>query len=529
MTKKTQLVIGIITLLMAMMMGVFTVAAQNTPIPINIGDNVTGSITPAAPVLSYLVLVDQPQALNVRVFAITPGLLPMVTVYDGNNNVLAVAQNNGTQTAVQVPNVQAPAGLIRLDITTAGGASGDLLINVQGIQVAPPTALPIAQIVNGTVSSSTPIIRYSFSTAADQGRWLFVHSLLQTGGPAVTLTDAATGEPLASSSPRMSGLHVAIPAGNSSFLVEIANSGANSSEAFTICVALANNFNSCLMPGTANNSGSLNPAPPVVVTEIVVPTLPAAQLAPLPASSVCILGSATGQNVNVRMGPSTTFAVITQINSSTIGSVIGRLQDSSWYQINVGGLTGWISAGVVRLGGPCQLVPVVVPTPSAPVAVQPTNTQLIPTATATATLPPAQAATLNFNLPPNSGSTSLTSGFLPDPFQIGITAGGPVNVSYLGAGCSGFATSAPDFSVYFTSGNGTLLRFYFVSGGDTTMVINSANGAFLCSDDSYGTLNPTIDFNSPLSGRYDIWIGNFTDGPGTPGTLFVTEIENNHP
>ncbi len=528
MTKKTHLLNGIIALLLAMTMGVFTVAAQNTPIPINIGDNVTGSITPAAPVLSYLVLVDQPQALNVRVFAITPGLLPMVTVYDGNNNVLAVAQNNGTQTAVQVPNVQAPAGLIRLDITTAGGAPGDLLINVQGIQVAPPTQLPIGQVVNGTVSSSAPILRYSFSSAVDQGRWLFVHSQLQTGGPAVALTDAATGEALASSSPRMSGLHVAIPAGNSSFLVEIASSGANASEAFTICVALANDFNSCLMPGTAN-SVIPTQAPAAVVPEVAVPTLAAAQLQPLPASNVCILGSATGQNVNVRMGPSTTFAVITQLNSSTIANVVGRLSDSSWYQISLSGVTGWISAGVVRLGGPCQLVPVVVPTASAPVGVQPTNTQFIPTATATVTLPPAQAATLNFNLPPNSGSTSLTSGFLPDPFQMGITAGGPVNVSYLGAGCSGFATSAPDFSVYFTSGNGTLLRFYFVSGGDTTMVINSANGAFLCSDDSYGTLNPTIDFNSPLSGRYDVWIGNFTDGPGTPGTLSVTELEINHP
>lgn len=530
MSKHSRILVGVITIITALMIGVVTVAAQVSPQPLTIGQNQTGTLTVQQPTLRYVLLVDQPQTLNVRVFAITPGLLPLVTVFDGNGSVIAVAQNNGSQTAVQASNVQAQLGLIQLEVSSVNNTPGDVLINVQGIQVAPPTPLPTGQIVNGTVTSATPIVRYSFSGSPDQGRWLFVQSLLQTGGPAVSLVDAGTNESLASSSPRLKGLRVLIPAGAANFTVEVANSGANASEAFLICVALESNPNSCPVVGGAVATA----APPVVITEIVVPTLSATQLPPLPPSSVCILGSATGQTVNVRFGPSTTFPVITTINSTVIANVIGKLPDSSWYQINVGGLTGWISASVVRLGGPCQTVPIVVPTPTptvgVPVTFTPTPTSTFAaTPTATVTLPPAPTATLNFSLPPNYGSTTLVSGFVPDPFTVGITSGGSVNVGYLGGGCTGFATAAPDFSVFYTSGAFPTLRFYFVGSGDSTMVINSPSGSYFCSDDSFGTLNPTIDFSSPSSGRYDVWIGSFGISQFISGTLNVTESTGNHP
>jgi hypothetical protein len=143
--------------------------------------------------------------------------------------------------------------------------------------------------------------------------------------------------------------------------------------------------------------------------------------------------------------------------------------------------------------------------------------------------PPASSATLNFSLPPNYGSTRLTSGFVPDPFTVGITSGGSVNVSYLGGGCTGFATSAPDYSVTYTRGSFPMLRFYFVGSGDTTMIINTPGGNYVCVDDSFGTLNPTIDFNSPSSGRYDIWIGSYQQGTNITGTLYITEVTDNHP
>jgi len=110
-----------------------------------------------------------------------------------------------------------------------------------------------------------------------------------------------------------------------------------------------------------------------------------------------------------------------------------------------------------------------------------------------------------------------------------MTSGGPVDVTYIGGGCLGFATSAPDYSVNYTAGAFPTLRFYFIGSGDTTLVINSPSGSYFCSDDSFGTDDPTVDFNSPASGRYDIWVASYSAGTGVSGTLYVTENTGNHP
>ena len=67
------------------------------------------------------------------------------------------------------------------------------------------------------------------------------------------------------------------------------------------------------------------------------------------------------------------------------------------------------------------------------------------------------------------------------------------------------------------------------SSGDTTMIINTPGGSYVCVDDSFGTLHPTIDFNSLTSGRYDVWIATFGPGASVGGTLRVTENSGNHP
>jgi hypothetical protein len=118
---------------------------------------------------------------------------------------------------------------------------------------------------------------------------------------------------------------------------------------------------------------------------------------------------------------------------------------------------------------------------------------------------------------------------VPDPHTLAANAGGPVNVGYLGGGCTGYTTEAPTYSVNFTSGAFPLLRFYFVGAADTTMIVNSPAATYACVDDSFGTLNPTVDFNVPTGGRYDVWIGTFGAGGSTAGTLYVTENSGNHP
>jgi hypothetical protein len=129
------------------------------------------------------------------------------------------------------------------------------------------------------------------------------------------------------------------------------------------------------------------------------------------------------------------------------------------------------------------------------------------------------------------GLVELTAGFVPDPHSIAVTGGGDANVSYLGDGCAGFAAVAPTYSVRYTSGSASLLRFYFVAtDGDASMIVNTPTGAWQCNDDSFETLNPSLDFNAPQGGRYDIWIADrFTPGTTIGGTLYVTELSSNRP
>ena len=162
--------------------------------------------------------------------------------------------------------------------------------------------------------------------------------------------------------------------------------------------------------------------------------------------------------------------------------------------------------------------------------VVPTTTSTMSTSsTSSSTTSTTTPAQLNFSLPAVYGSTALTSGFVPDPFVVGIAGGGPVNVAYLGSGCSGYATEAPTFSVSYTAGAFPTLRIYAIASADTALVVNTPGGSWRCVDDSFGTLDPTMDFDSPDGGRYDIWVATFAEGASASGSLYVTESTANHP
>lgn len=159
---------------------------------------------------------------------------------------------------------------------------------------------------------------------------------------------------------------------------------------------------------------------------------------------------------------------------------------------------------------------------------EPTPTEE-PTESAEESTEPASGE-LDMSLPSNFGSTDLTAGFTPDPFSVELVSGGPIDVTYLGDDCRGYATEASDYDVTYTAGDQDLLRFYFVADtADTTLVINAPDGSWHCNDDAPGTIDPLIDFDNPEAGRYDIWIGSFESGTENGGTLYVTELESNGP
>ncbi len=142
--------------------------------------------------------------------------------------------------------------------------------------------------------------------------------------------------------------------------------------------------------------------------------------------------------------------------------------------------------------------------------------------------PPAQPAGPNYALTPTYGSYNLQSGFLPDPYQIQVVAGGNSNVSAMTNGqCAGYAASAPDVRVFFQGGNFSQINFSALSNADTTLIINDPNGTWWCDDDSGNGLNPLLTL-TPLSGQYDIWVGTFGSNTAA-ATLAISELPYNSP
>lgn len=135
----------------------------------------------------------------------------------------------------------------------------------------------------------------------------------------------------------------------------------------------------------------------------------------------------------------------------------------------------------------------------------------------------------DFSLEPAYGAIDLVSGFTPDPHEVAISAGGSIDASVLNQpGCVGSIARAPDFRVNWTSGSSGLpLIFSVASDADTTLVVNDAEGNWVCDDDGGNEgLNPSITFANPASGQYDIWVGTFSSGDLQPSTLNVSEVSS---
>jgi hypothetical protein len=132
------------------------------------------------------------------------------------------------------------------------------------------------------------------------------------------------------------------------------------------------------------------------------------------------------------------------------------------------------------------------------------------------------AVAQNFELDPNYGTVELTAGFTPDPFVASVDSGGPTNAASVG--CTGFVTDAPDYRLNYTAGSFPL-AIGATSSSDTTIVVNTPDGEWVCNDD-YGPqgLDPLVVFSNPMSGQYDIWVGSFTEGDVQPAQLIITEV-----
>lgn len=148
--------------------------------------------------------------------------------------------------------------------------------------------------------------------------------------------------------------------------------------------------------------------------------------------------------------------------------------------------------------------------------------RLLPLAALLFAAPLAQAQ--DASLDATYDTFSLDEGFTPDPWSTEVTAGGGTTPD-AGSSCSiGTVADAPDAELTYTSSGGSTLYIYATSGSDTTILVNTAAGQWVCDDDGYGDGNPIVVIPNAPAGVYDIWVGTY--GTDTaPAMLYVSEVD----
>lgn len=137
------------------------------------------------------------------------------------------------------------------------------------------------------------------------------------------------------------------------------------------------------------------------------------------------------------------------------------------------------------------------------------------------------ASAQDYDADPNYGELSLSAGFTPDPALLSLLAGGDVSAADKFEGCTGFVSTAPDMRLFWDgSAKGALnLKISALSNADTTLVVNGPDGRWYCDDDGGEDSNPLVEL-TPLAGRYEIWVGTYTQGETKRAVLSISEISS---
>ncbi|HEV7264835.1 MAG TPA: hypothetical protein VGN83_07945 [Falsiroseomonas sp.] len=121
-------------------------------------------------------------------------------------------------------------------------------------------------------------------------------------------------------------------------------------------------------------------------------------------------------------------------------------------------------------------------------------------------------------------TVSLNAGFLPDPHEVRLEAGGDMDAAAagLGADCVGWIDPArADVTLTYTAGQFPLF-ISAASQADTTLVVRDPSGQWHCNDDMTG-VDPGVVLQRPASGEYRIWVGTLDRGQPQQATLRISE------
>jgi hypothetical protein len=130
-----------------------------------------------------------------------------------------------------------------------------------------------------------------------------------------------------------------------------------------------------------------------------------------------------------------------------------------------------------------------------------------------------EAGRPDFTLDPAFGRIELPAQFSPDPRTVELRAGGDIDVE-VGSCSVGFVSDAASVEITYATGGSGELHIYARSDEDTTLLINTPSGEWLCDDDSLGDGDPIVSIPGAAAGVYDVWVGTY-NGEEARATLSI--------
>ncbi len=123
------------------------------------------------------------------------------------------------------------------------------------------------------------------------------------------------------------------------------------------------------------------------------------------------------------------------------------------------------------------------------------------------------ASTADISLPARYGNRTISGGFLPDPWSMDVTAGGPLRANDAinsNTFCSGYITAEPTVQVRYDGSSD--FHIYTSGSADVTLAVNGPDGTWYCNDDGASGANAGVSLTSGTTGTYDIYVGTFSQG-----------------
>lgn len=116
----------------------------------------------------------------------------------------------------------------------------------------------------------------------------------------------------------------------------------------------------------------------------------------------------------------------------------------------------------------------------------------------------------------------MQAGFALDPFLVSLNGGGELDASTLDPACVGYINDQPVLTANW-GGAVDVLRIFFYSDSDSTLVIQQPDGDYLCADDvDENVLDAEVVAEKPSAGTYKIWVGSYEPDQLIPGLLVIT-------